>query len=207
MLFPQLFSVKAMLCTVQGIYSCAKGSTDWSEREMENYGAAVAAVCSSVCLCSVISAGPVRGHNCVLKQKPVPFYLSIHCWQWEPDRTPGFLLLTSLLSSLPNWADRADTGTCSFPCPGLHRKNMVDVPGTRELQGGHSKSHQHVKPKFNVVHNLPSSLTAGWMKEMLKISAWCQLLSRPPSLACCGLWSIAPLMPQPWPLKHRACCQ
>ena len=127
MLFSQLFSVKAMLCTVQGIHSCAKGSIDWREREIENYGAAVATVWSSVCLSSLISAGPVMGHIVFRKQKPVPFYLPIHCWQWELDSTPGFLLLTPLLSSLPSWGDRADPGTCSSPSQGLHRKNVVDV--------------------------------------------------------------------------------
>lgn len=86
-------------------------------------------------------------------------------------------------------------------CPGY------PGPGTRELQGGYSKLDQHVKPKSNLVQILPSSLTAGWMKEMLKITAWCQLLSRPPPIACCGLWSVAPLMPQPWPLKPCAHCQ
>lgn len=73
MLFSQLYSVKAMLGTTQGIYSYVKGFIDWRERGMENDGAAAAAAWDSVCLCSSISAGSVMGNTVFWKQHPVPF--------------------------------------------------------------------------------------------------------------------------------------
>lgn len=207
-MFSQLFSVKAMLCTVQGIYSCAKGSIDWRERKGE---LRCCSCCGMEWCLSLLTdfSRTCHGQHPFLKTKACTFLFNHPLLvEWETDRTPGFLLLTSLLSSLPSWADRSDTGICSSPSQGLHRKNMVDVLDILvQAPENYGKSHQHVKPKINLVQILPSSPTVGWMKEMLKITAWCQLLSRLPPLACWGLWSVAPLIPQPWTLKDCACCQ
>lgn len=120
-----------MLCTVQGIYSCAKGICSLKEREMGNYGAAAAAVWRRVCLCSLISA--VTG-NIIQKTKSCTF-LCVHPLVARTRQDPWFSPSHSF-AFLPAKLSRADTGICSSPCQGLPRKDAGDVLDILELLCG-----------------------------------------------------------------------
>lgn len=159
-------------CALYREFSAVPRDLQPQEREMENSGAAVAAVWRRVCLWSLISA--VTGN--IQKTKPCTF-LCIHPLVARTRQDPWFSPSHSF-AFLPAKLSRADTGICSCPCQGLPRKDAEDVLDILELpcvELQEPPANQH-KPPSHLVR--PHS----WEWEMSKITAWCQLLSRSPPL-------------------------
>lgn len=129
------------------------------EKEMENYGAAVAAGWRRVCLCSPISA--VTGNIMLRKQNPaLPMYPS----PGSKDQTGPLVFSILLLCFPPCQAGQSRHWHVQLPFPRFAQEGSRGCPGypAASLWGAtraHSKSHQQ-KPPSHLVQVWPSSLTA-----------------------------------------------
>lgn len=107
---------------------------------------------------------------------------------------------------LPAKLSRADTGTCSSPPQDSPRKDAVDVLDILILVESYKGPLQTTSAQWATVPPCAgfAQQPYSWEWEMSKITAWCQLLSRPPPLPALG-WSSSPT--SAWPLEHGALCQ